>query len=62
MLVPKNNPPGYKEHVICFVLCAFGEGAKLIDWIENMKIYVSDIVEKYKTQSLVIWETQVQHI
>ena len=44
MLVPKNNPPGYKEHEIYFIVFAFGEGFTIIDWTKNMNIYVSDIL------------------
>ena len=45
MLVPKNNLQGFKEHVICFIDFYYGEGVTIMDWIENMKIYVSNIEE-----------------
>ena len=48
MLVPNNNPQGYKEHVISNIDVAFGEGVTIIDSIENMKLYMSDIEESYK--------------
>ena len=44
MLAPNNNPPGYKEHVIYFIVFDFGEGFTIIYWIENINIYVSNIV------------------
>ena len=47
-LVSKNNPQGYKEHVISFILFDFGEVVTIIDWLENMNIYVSCIVKSYK--------------
>ena len=45
---PKNKPKGYKEHIIFFIVFAFGEGVTIIDGIESMKLYVSDIEESYK--------------
>ena len=45
MFVPYKNPPGYKEHVIYFIVFAFGEGVTTIYWLESMKNYVSDIVK-----------------
>ena len=45
MLVPNNNPQGYKEHVTLFIAFAFGEGVDIIDWLANMKLYVFDIEE-----------------
>ena len=45
MLVNKKNPQGYKEHVIYFIKFSFREGVTIIDWMENMKLYVSDIAE-----------------
>ena len=48
MLVPKNNPQGYKENTILFIAFAFGEGVTIIDWIASMKLYVYDIEESYK--------------
>ena len=45
MLLPNNNPQRYKEHVILFIEFLFGEGVTIIDWIENMKLYVSEIGE-----------------
>ena len=43
MLVPNNNPQGYKKHFILLISFSFGEGFNIIDWIANTKIYVSDI-------------------
>ena len=43
MLVPNKNSQGYKEHVILFIGFAFEEGVTIIDWLANMKLYVSDI-------------------
>ena len=51
MLVPKNNPPGYKEHVLSFIMLSFGEVVTIIDWLENTKYYVSDIVVKARYKS-----------
>ena len=48
ILVPCSNPTGYKEHVICFNVFAFGEDITTLDWLEKMNIYVSEIVESYK--------------
>ena len=48
MLVSNKNLPVYKEHYIYFIDFAFGEGVTIIYSLENMKIYVSDIVESYK--------------
>ena len=45
MLVPNNKLQRYKEHVISFIVFAFGEGVTIIDWLENKKIYVSNIEE-----------------
>ena len=45
MLVPNNKLQRYKEHVISFIVFAFGEGVTIIDWLENMKLYVSNIEE-----------------
>ena len=47
MLVSNNNPPGYKEHVIYFVVFSFGKGVTIIDWLESIKLYVSNILESY---------------
>ena len=30
MLVPNNNPQGYKQHVVYFISFAFGEGVNII--------------------------------
>ena len=43
MLIPINNPRGYEEHVILFIVFAFGEVVTIIEWLANMKLYVSDI-------------------
>ena len=48
MLVPKNIPQEYKENSIWFSAFYFGEGVNIIDWLENMKVYVSDIEGSYK--------------
>ena len=48
MLVPNNNPQGYKEHVIQFIVFDFGEEVTIIDCITNMKLYMPDIEEYYK--------------
>ena len=48
MLVTNNNPQGYKEHVISFIVFDFIEGVTIIDWLENMNLYVSYIKELYK--------------
>ena len=45
MLVPKKIPQGYKEHVISCIAFYFGYIVTIIDWIENMKLYVYDIEE-----------------
>ena len=31
-----------------FIVFAFVEGVTIIDWLENMNMYVSDIEESYK--------------
>ena len=38
MLVTKNNPQGYKEHVILFIAFAFGEGVTIIYWLAKMNL------------------------
>ena len=43
MLVPNKNPQGYKEHVIFFIVFAFGEVVTIIEWLASMKLYVSYI-------------------
>ena len=48
MLVPNNNTQGYKENVIQFLECFVGEGVTIIDWTENMILYVSGIEKSYK--------------
>ena len=48
MLVPNNNPQGYKENVIQFNAFTFGGGVNIIYWLEKMKLYVYDIEESYK--------------
>ena len=45
MLVPINIQLGYKEHVIYFIVFTLGEVVTTIDWLENMKMYVSGIIE-----------------
>ena len=48
MLVTNMNPTGYKQHVIQFIVFAFGEDFTIIGWLENMKVHVYDFVESYK--------------
>ena len=48
MLVPKNDPPGYTEYVISFIVFSFRECVTIIDFLSNMKLYVSKILESYK--------------
>ena len=48
MVVPCNNPPEYMEHVIAFIWFSFKEGIKIVDFISNMKPYVSSIVKSYE--------------
>ena len=48
MLIQNKNPQGYKEYVIQFIDFYFGEYVTIIDWIENMKLYVYDTEESYK--------------
>ena len=43
VLVANNKPQGFKEHVISFIIFDFGVGVTIIDWLANMKLYVSDI-------------------
>ena len=43
ILVPNKKPQVYKEHIISFIVFSFGEGVTIIDWIEIMKLYVSNI-------------------
>ena len=45
MLVKNKKPQVYNEHIISFIVFSFGEGVTIIDWIENMKLYVSEIGE-----------------
>ena len=53
MLVANNNPQGYKEHEISFIVFAFVEDVTIIDWIEIMKLYVANIEESYKDTLIV---------
>ena len=48
MLVPNKNPKGYKERVISSISFSFGEGVIIIDWVSNVKLYLSNIEESYK--------------
>ena len=48
MLVTKNNPQEYKEHVVLFIEFPSGGGATIIYQLVNMKIYFSYIEESYK--------------
>ena len=48
MLVPNKNPQGYKEHFISFISFAFGQSVTFIDFLANMKLYVSGTEESYK--------------
>ena len=47
MFVPCNNLPGYTSHVIYLIVSAFVEDITIIDCLESMKPYVSDILESY---------------
>ena len=64
MLVPNNNPQGYKKHVISFIATAtafaFVEGFTIIDWLANMKNMCMILRNHINTQSLKIWEIQIQ--
>ena len=44
MFVPWNNTPGYKECVIYFIVFSFVEVITIINWVDNMKPYVSGIL------------------
>ena len=48
LFISNKNPPVYKEYVIYFIVFAFGEGVTVIYLLENMKLYVSNIVESYE--------------
>ena len=48
MLVPNHNPQLYKEHIVSFISFSFVEGVTIVDWISNMKLYLSNIYESYK--------------
>ena len=45
VLVPNNNPPGYKEHVISFIVFYFLGGVAIIYRIYKNKLYLSHIVK-----------------
>ena len=51
---PKNNPQGCKEHFIYFIYFSLVEGVTIIDWLENMKLYVSDIEESYEDTIIIV--------
>ena len=52
MFVPNKNSTGYKYHLIYLIEFSFGECVNTIDWIENMKRYVSKIMESYRDTSI----------
>ena len=52
MLVINKKQQGYKEHEVSSILFSFVEGATIIFWLENMKLYVSDIEESYKDRTI----------
>ena len=54
-LVSNKNLQVYKEHVILYILFAFGEGVTNIYWLANMKLYVSNIEKPYK-------DTKINHL
>ena len=56
MIVPNNNPQVHKEHFTFFKF-AFLEDVTIIDWISNMKLYVSSIGESYKDTIIVNLES-----
>ena len=45
MLVPNKNPQGYKEHIISCIAFDFRKYVTIIDFLANMKLYVSNIEE-----------------
>ena len=51
MIFSNKNPPVYKEHVIYFIAFSFETGVTIIDFMANMRIYVSEIVESYKDKT-----------
>ena len=62
MLFTNNNPQGYKEDIISFIVFDFGESGTIIAWLENMTYMCPILRNHIKTQSLKIWEIQLQHI
>ena len=48
MFIPSYNKTWYKEHVIYLIVISFIEGVTIVYWLENMNIYVYDMVETYK--------------
>ena len=48
MLVAKNYPQWYKEHVILFITFPFGEGITIIYLDGNIKLYLYNIDILYK--------------
>ena len=52
MLVPCNNTPGYKGHVIYLKTFDYGERVTIIDFLKYMKAYLSKIVESYKNTTI----------
>ena len=45
MLDPYKTPPSHQERAISYTVFDFREGVTIIDFISNMKLYVSDIVK-----------------
>ena len=45
MFVPFKNPPKYRELIIYLILFDFGYGVTIIYYLENKKLYVSDMLE-----------------
>ena len=48
MFVLCNNPLGYKEHIISFIVIAFGDCLTIVDWMVNMNTHLSDIMKSYE--------------
>ena len=43
MLIPNNKLQEWKERVTSIIAFDFGQGLTIIDWLANMKLYVSDV-------------------
>ena len=62
MLVPLNTTLVYQWCVIYFIVFSFGEGVTIIDWTENMNIYMFlKLWIHTRTPSPVIWIIVVPH-